>query len=47
MVVPIDKLSILITAVLAYFVFGEKLTRKSTVGLSLITVGTLAMAIFR
>ena len=46
-VVPIDKLSILITAVLAYFVFGEKLTRKSTAGLSLITVGTLAMAIFR
>ena len=46
-VVPIDKLSIVITAVLAYFVFGEKLTKKTGAGLSLITVGTLAMAIFR
>lgn len=45
-VVPIDKLSILIAVGFSYFVFGEKLTVKSAIGLALMTVGTLAMAIW-
>lgn len=42
-VVPIDKLSILVTIVFSYFVFGEKLTHKALFGLVLITAGTLMM----
>lgn len=42
-VVPIDKLSIIITVVFSYLVFKEKLTAKSLLGLVLITVGTLGM----
>ena len=42
-VVPIDKLSILVTVAFSYFVFHEKLTRKSALGLVLIVAGTLAM----
>lgn len=42
-VVPIDKLSILITIAFAYIVFHEKLSKKSALGLLLIVVGTLAM----
>lgn len=42
-VVPIDKLSILVTVAFSYFVFHEKLTKKSAFGLLLIVAGTLAM----
>lgn len=42
-VVPIDKLSILITIAFSYLVFKEKLTKKSGVGLLLIVCGTLVM----
>lgn len=42
-VVPIDKLSILVTVLFSYLVFKEKLTKKSMVGLLLIVAGTLAM----
>lgn len=42
-VVPIDKMSILVTVVFSYLVFGEKLTARSGTGLVLITAGTLAM----
>ncbi len=42
-VVPIDKLSILISIAFSYFVFGERLSRKSAAGLCLIVVGTLLM----
>ncbi|WP_455542047.1 EamA family transporter [Intestinibacter sp.] len=42
-VVPIDKLSILVSIAFSYVVFKEKLTKKSFVGLVLIVVGTLAM----
>lgn len=42
-VVPIDKLSILVTVAFSYFVFKEKLTAKSSVGLFMITAGTLAL----
>lgn len=42
-VVPIDKLSILITIAFSWIVFHEKLNRKSALGLILITLGTLLM----
>ena len=42
-VVPIDKLSILVTIFFSYFVFGEKLTKKSGVGLVLLVAGTLLL----
>ena len=42
-VVPIDKLSILVTIAFSYIVFKEKLNKKSTLGLVLIVVGTLAL----
>ena len=44
-VVPIDKLSILVTVVFAYIFLREKLSRSSMVGLILITVGTLSLLI--
>lgn len=46
-VVPIDKLSILVTVVFSYFVFKEKLSRKALLGLSLMVTGTLLMAFFK
>jgi transporter family protein len=42
-VVPIDKLSILVTIAFSYVVFHERLTRKAAVGLVLIVAGTLLM----
>ena len=42
-VVPIDKLSILVTILFARAVFGEKLTLKTSVGLFALTTGTLLM----
>ena len=44
-VVPIDKLSILVTIAFSAVVFHEKLTRKAAAGLALIVAGTLAMLI--
>ncbi|MDD6033056.1 MAG: EamA family transporter, partial [Oscillospiraceae bacterium] len=44
-VVPIDKLSILVTVAFSWVVFHEKLTRRSGLGLALIVGGTLAMLI--
>ena len=44
-VIPIDKLSILVTVAFSYVFFKEKLTAKAFVGLNLITVGTLCMLI--
>jgi transporter family protein len=44
-VVPIDKLSILVTVAFSRIVFQEKLTKKSAVGLALMVAGTLAMLI--
>ena len=40
-VVPIDKLSILVTVLFSYLVFREKLTKKSALGLAGIVAGTL------
>lgn len=42
-VVPIDKLSILVTIAFSYIVFHEKLTKKAGCGLVLIVVGTLLL----
>ena len=44
-VVPIDKLSILFTVTLSDFVFGDKLKKKSFLGLILLVGGTLMMLI--
>ena len=44
-IVPIDKLSILVTIAFSYIVFHEKLSLKSGTGLLLIVVGTLALLI--
>ena len=46
-VVPIDKLSILVTVVFSYFVFREKLSKKALVGLCFMVIGTLLMAFFK
>lgn len=45
-VVPIDKLSILVTVAFSYLVFGEKLSKKAFAGLGLMVLGTLLMAIW-
>ena len=42
-VVPIDKLSILVTIIFSRVVFHEKLSKKALLGLILITVGTVTM----
>lgn len=46
-VVPIDKLSILVTIAFSHLVFGEKLTARSGAGLALIVAGTLLMVFVR
>lgn len=45
-VVPIDKMSILVAVTFSYFVFKEKLSVKALIGLVLMLAGTLAMAIW-
>lgn len=45
-VVPIDKMSILITIIFSAVFLKEKLTIKSILGLVLMTAGTLVMALF-
>ena len=44
-VVPIDKLSVVITLILAFIFFHETFTWKSAVGVILITAGTLVMVL--
>ena len=44
-VVPIDKLSIVITILLAALLLGEVLTVKSVIGILLLTAGTLVMVL--
>ena len=44
-VVPIDKLSVVITMVLAAVVLGEQFTVKSILGCALIAAGTLLMVL--
>ena len=42
-VVPIDKLSIVITVALAFLFLGEEITLKTLIGCSLIVAGTFVM----
>ena len=44
-VVAVDKLSIIVSVVFAYFVFGERLSAKAAAGLFLIVAGTLILAL--
>lgn len=44
-VVPIDKLSILVTIAFSWIVFHEKLTKKSAFGVVCITFGTVLLAV--
>ena len=44
-VVPIDKLSVVITLILAFVFLHESFTTKSLIGRALITAGTLVMVI--
>lgn len=44
-VVPIDKLSVVITLVLAFVFLHENFTAKSALGAALITAGTLVMVL--
>ena len=44
-VVPVDKLSVVISIVLAYMILGEELTLKSVLGGLLITAGTLVLVL--
>lgn len=44
-IAPIDKLSIIVTILFSYFVFKEKLSKKSFIGLIGIVIGTLLMIV--
>lgn len=44
-VVPVDKMSVVITMIMAFVFLNEKLTVKSIIGVILITAGTIFMAI--
>jgi bacterial/archaeal transporter family protein len=44
-VVPIDKLSIVVSVAFSYFILKEKLTKKSLLGLIIIVIGTLFLLI--
>lgn len=44
-VVPIDKLSVVITLILAFVFLREEFTAKSAIGAVLITIGTLVMVL--
>ena len=45
-VVPIDKMSILVTVLFSFFVFKEQLSRKALLGLGMMILGTVAMTIW-
>ena len=44
-VVPIDKLSVVITLIIAFIFLHEQFTAKSLIGCVLITIGTLVMVL--
>ena len=44
-VVPIDKLSILVTIAFSWIVFHERLTKKAAFGLACIVIGTVLLAV--
>ena len=45
LIVPIDKLSIVVSIIFSYIVFKEKLSKKALFGLLCIVVGTLVMLV--
>ena len=45
-VVPIDKMSILVTVLFSYIVFKEKLSRRAAIGLGFMLIGTVIMAVW-
>ena len=44
-VIPVDKMSVVITLILAFLFLHENVTAKSLAGAGLITIGTLIMAL--
>ena len=42
-VVPVDKFSVVITMIMAFFILGEVITMKTIIGGLLITAGTLVL----
>ena len=44
-VAAIDKLSILVAVILSYFIFNEKMNKKTIAGLILILAGTIGLAV--
>ena len=46
-VVPIDKLSILVSVALSFLFLRERISKKALLGLALMTVGTLLMVFFK
>jgi len=42
-VVPIDKLSIVVTVVFAFLILKEKISKRAALGLIILTIGTLAL----
>lgn len=44
-VAPVDKLSVVFTVVLAFFLLGEEITAKTALGCLLIAAGTLVMVL--
>jgi len=44
-VVPIDKMSIVVSIAFSYFIFREKLSRRALIGLLLMVAGTLLMVL--
>ena len=45
MVVPVDKMSVVITIILAFMILHEKVSVKSIVGALLLTAGTIVMVL--
>ncbi|MBQ0109648.1 MAG: EamA family transporter [Clostridiales bacterium] len=45
-VVPIDKLSIIVSILFSYIVFKEKLSKKAFLGLAMMVAATVCMALF-
>ena len=44
-VAAIDKLSLLVAIILSYFIFDEKMNKKTVLGLMLILAGTIGLAV--
>jgi transporter family protein len=47
LVAPIDKLSVVLVAILAYAILGERLTARDWIGIALVTLGVMVIALRR